>query len=302
MDCINLNVYLEYVNMAFESVSGQKVFSSMTGTTYIFADYFVVFQGETVSPAIYDWGQVTSVTEAPDKLTVVTENKTYYIERTAFNSDDQFLCVRAIIEGQIALHPEIRYKFGKRILPLKYLYKNINSSNAYVMRGYYEDKVINSCNISLVSARFGRYIFILALVLIAIIFAVLSNILGNFTENWIYCLPISIFSGIIVSVVIYLVVGIFARHKFNMINKIDPAASSEITVVVAPEGFAAVESSVYTTHDLIPWNEANFFIETHVGIVVLRDNKSVFWLPKSFIPKNDVNNILALISSRVKQR
>lgn len=288
--------------MAFESVSGQKVFSSMTGTTYVFADYFVVFQGESVPPAIYDWGQIVSVTEASDKLTIAAENKTYYIERSAFNSDDQFLSVRAIIEGQIALHPEIRYKFGKRILPLKYLYKNINTSNAYVMHGIYEDKVINSCNISLVSARFGRYIFFLALALIAVIFVALINILGDFRENWIYCLPISIFSGIIVSVVIYLVVGIIAKHKFNLINKIDPAASKEITVVVAPEGFAAVESSVYTSHDLIPWNEANFFIETHIGIVVLRDNKSVFWLPKSFIPKNEVNNILALISSRVKQR
>ncbi|MCM1299931.1 MAG: hypothetical protein NC203_01890 [Firmicutes bacterium] len=288
--------------MAFETVSGQKVFSSMTGTTYIFADYFVVFQGESVPPAIYDWGQITSITEATDKLTIVTENRTYYIERAAFSSEEQLLSVRAIIEGQIALHPEIRYKFGKRILPLKYLYKNINSANAYVMHGNYEDKVINSCNISLVSARFGRYIFLLAIALIAIIFLVLVNVLGNFKENWIYCLPISIFSGIIVSVVIYLVVGIIARHKFNAINKIDPAASKEITVVVAPEGFAAVESFVYTTHDLIPWSEANFFIETHVGIVVLRDNKSVFWLPKSFIPKNEVNNILALISSRVKQR
>lgn len=288
--------------MAFESVNGQKVFSAMTGITYIFADYFVVFQGETVPPEIHDWGEIISVTEAMEKLTIATDAKTYYIERSAFNSDDQFLAVRAIIEGQIAIHPDIKYKFNKRILPLKYLYRSINASNAYVMHGYYEEKVINSCNISLVSARFGRYIFLLAIVLIAIIFVVLSNILGNFTENWIYCLPISIFSGIIVSVVIYLVVGIIARHKFNTIKKVDPAASKEITVVVAPEGFAAVESSVYTPHDLIPWSEANFFIETHIGIVVLRDNKSVFWLPKSFIPKNEVNNILGLISTRVKQR
>ena len=93
-----------------------------------------------------------------------------------------------------------------------------------------------------------------------------------------------------------------ARHKYSSVQKADPATTQEITIVVAPEGFAAVESSVYTAHDLIPWNEANFFIETHMGLVVLRDNKSVFWLPKSFMPKNQQAGIYNLIASKVKQR
>lgn len=288
--------------MAFETVEGQKVFSPMTGTTYIFGDFFAVFRSDFSVPEIYEWKQISAVTETVDHLTLSAGSNTYKIERAAFNSDDHLLAVRTIIEGQIALYPDIKYRFNKRILPLKYLYKNMTPENAYVLQGVYDEKVINSCNVALVIARFGRYIFLLTLGLIALIFIAVSNILGEVKDNWMYYLPLSIFLGVIVSIVAYLIVGIIARHKFNSVKKVDPAAQKEITVVVAPEGFAAVESSVYTGCDLIPWSEANFFIETHMGLVVLRDNKSVFWLPKSFIPKNEQSNIFGLIASRVRQR
>lgn len=288
--------------MAFETVEGQKVFSHMTGTTYIFGDYFAVFRSDSAVPEIYEWNQIASVSESVDFLTITSGSAAYKIERAAFNSDDHLLAVRTIIEGQIAVYPDIKYRFNKRILPLKYLYKNMTPSNAYVLQGSYDEKVINSCNVALVIARFGRYIFLLTLALIAVIFFITANVLGNVNDNWYYYLPLSIFIGVIVAIVVYLVVGIAARHKFNSVKKVDPAAQKEITVVVAPEGFAAVESSVYTGCDLIPWNEANFFIETHMGLVVLRDNKSVFWLPKSFIPKNQQSNIFGLIAARVRQR
>lgn len=288
--------------MAFETVEGQKVFSPMTGTTYIFGDYFTVFRSDFAVPEIYEWKQISAVNETLDYLAVSSGSVTYKIERAAFNSEDHLLAVRTIIEGQIALYPEIKYRFNKRILPLKYLYKNMTTENAYVLQGMYDEKVINSCNVALVIARFGRYIFVLTLALIALIFIAVANIMGEVKDNWIYYLPLSIFLGIIVSIVTYLIIGIAARHKFNSIKRVDPATQKEITVVVAPEGFAAVESSVYTGCDLIPWSEANFFIETHMGLVVLRDNKSVFWLPKSFIPKDQQSNIFGLIASRVRQR
>ena len=288
--------------MAFETVKGQKVFSSATGTTYIFGDYFVVFHSDSSVPEIYEWQNVSSITENHGDITISIDTSTYNIESSAFTSDEQFLSVRAIIEGHIAEHPDIRYRFNQRILPLKYLYRNVEASNAYVMHGVYEERVINSSNISLISTRFGRVIFVLAIMLMAIFFLIIASIMGNLQENWIYCLPLSVFFGIIVSVIIYLIIGMSARHKYSSVQKADPATTQEITVVVAPEGFAAVESSVYTAHDLIPWNEANFFIETHMGLVVLRDNKSVFWLPKSFMPKNQQAGIYNLIASKVKQR
>lgn len=288
--------------MAFETVNGQKVFSSVDGITYIFGDYFVVFRGDNSVPEIYEWQNISSITENHGNIIIDAGMTTYYIESSDFNSVDQFLTVRAIIEGHIAEYPNIRYKFNQRILPLKYLYRNVDASNAYVMRGIYEEKVINSSNISLVSARFGRVIFVFAVLLMAIFFLIIASIMGNLQENWIYCLPLSIFFGIIVSVIIYLIIGMSAKHKYSSVQKDDPATTQEITVVVAPEGFAAVESSVYTSHDLIPWSEANFFIETHMGIVVLRDNRSIFWLPKSFMPKNQQAGIYNLIASKVKQR
>lgn len=290
--------------MAFETVEGQKVFSPMTGTTYIFGDYFTVFLNDSETPEIYEWNQITAVTETLDFLTVTINNISYKIEIAAFNSEEQLLIVRTIIEGQIALYPEtIKYRFNKRILPLKYLYKSMKPNNAYILQGTYDEKVINSCNVALVIARFGRYLFLLTVVLIIALFFIVSGLMeGGIKDNWFYSLPLSIFSGIIVAIVAYLIIGIAARHRFNSTRKVDPAIQKEITVVVAPEGFAAVESFVYTGCDLIPWSEANFFIETHMGLVVLRDNKSVFWLPKSFIPKDQQSGIFGLIASRVRQR
>ena len=272
--------------MAFENVKGQKVFSGITGLTFLFADYFTVFPGNNTIPYVYDWSRLESVVENHNGYVFTTDDNTFILERTAFSSNEEYLSVRAIIEGQIAIHRNIRYKFNKRILPLKYLYENAYiGSDAYIMKGVYCEKDINSCNISLVSTKCGRYIFLLAVVIAGLVFFLLDRILGKTGDNWIYYAPIAIFSGIIVSVVIYLILAIVARRKYTMVAKVDPALSEEITIVVSPDGFAAVESFVYTGQDLIPWREASFFIETHSGFVIIRDNKSVFWLPRSFIPK-----------------
>ena len=94
--------------MAFESVSGQKVFSSATGLTYIFGDYFVVFRNDSAAPEIYEWKSVSSIAENHGSITISVGMSTYHIESAAFSSEEQFLTVRAIIEGQIAENPDIR--------------------------------------------------------------------------------------------------------------------------------------------------------------------------------------------------
>ena len=289
--------------MAFEGVKGQKVYSAATGQTFIFADYFTVFPGSNTVPYIYEWNDIESITENNNGLIISTENSTFTIERAAFSSNIQYLAVRAIIEGQIATHSDIHYKFNKRILPLKYLYQNMPvGSDAYVLRGIYSEKDINSCNISLVSTKVGKYIFLLAILIAGFLFFLLNMIIGNLEDNWVYFIPISVFTGIIISVVIYLIIAIIARHKHSAIAKVDPAILEEITVAVTPDGFAATESAVYTGQDLVPWAEASYYIETHSGFVIIRDNKSVFWLPRSFIPKDVQNAVGNLIAARVKQK
>lgn len=289
--------------MAFETIQGQKVFSNLTGQTFIFSDYFTVFTSDNMVPYVYEWGQLKQITEKSDTLTFVTENEIFVLERTAFSSDYQYLSVRAIIEGQIAENRNIKYKFTNRILPLKYLYKPFDVlEDSYFMRGVYSEKDINSCNISLVSTKTNRYLIMGGIVLAIVLFIVFALNARDFGSNWFYYLPISALTSVICVMVAYLVNAIVARRKYARISKYDPAASEEITIVVSTQGFAAIESFIYTGCDLIPWSEANFFIETHAGLVVIRDNKSVFWLPRSFIPKDKQALILALIASKVKQR
>ena len=289
--------------MAFEGVQGHKVYSASTGQTFIFADYFTVFTGINTIPYIYEWNKIESVVENNNGFIITTDDNVFTVERSAFSSAEDYLSVRAIIEGQIAVNPDIHYEFGKRILPLKYLYKTADiGSDAYIMKGIYSEKDINSCNISLVSTKVGKYIFLLAIVVASVLFFILHTAIGNTDDNWVYFVPISIFTGIIASVVVYLIIAIFARHKYSIVDKTDPALAEEITVAVTPDGFAAVESFIYTGQDLIPWSEASFFIETNSGFVITHDKKSVFWLPRSFIPKESQNAISNLIAARVKQK
>lgn len=289
--------------MAFETINGQRVFSGSTGQTFIFGDYFCVFSGESPNPFIYEWKNLISIIENTGGYTFYTVDNTFNLDRGAFSSDREYLNVRAIIEGKIAVYRSIKYKHRERILPLKYLCKSCDiAGDSFFLQGVYSEKDINSCNISLVSTKIGRYIFLLSIVLAAVIFTGLAHALGNLSGNWLYYLPISIFTSIIVCVVIYLIIAVFARHKYAKVAKVDPALAEEITIIIAPEGFAAVESVCYTGCDLIPWSEASFFIETHCGLVVIRDNKSVFWLPRSFMPKNLQTPITNFIAARVKQR
>ena len=289
--------------MAFETISGQQVFSAATGQTFIFGDFFTVFYGETVSPSIYKWSQLLSITENSAGYVFYTLDKTYRLEKTAFTSSVEYLRIRAIIEGQIAINRNIRYKHLERILPLKYLYRNgIVGDDAYFIKGVYSEKEINSCNIALASTKVGRLIVLFGIIFAAAMFYFLMIHYGNVDTNWFYYLPIALFASTIVCLVIYLIIAVLARHKYNKVLKVDPALSEEISIAITPEGFSAVESFCHTGCDLIPWKEATFFIETHSGLVIIRDNKSVFWLPNSFVPKNIQPAIKNLISSRVKQR
>ena len=289
--------------MAFETIKGQKVYSSSTGQTFIFADYFTVFFSDNTIPEIYKWTDIKQIIEKPGTFIIFTSDNDYKIPFDAFSSDEQFLAVRAIIEGQISENPSIKYKSAKRILPLKYLYRpSYISDNAYFMKGFYSEKDINSCNISLTSTKYNRFILMGCLILAIIVFAVLCGSNENGKINWLLFIPISLLSATIVGVVSYLVLAVYSRTKYLRLLKSDPATSQEITIALTPQGFCAVESVNYTGCDLIPWSEASFFIETHAGLVIIRDNKSVFWLPRTFIPKEEQASILALITANVKQR
>ncbi len=289
--------------MAFETIKGQKVYSSATGRTFIFSDYFTVFFNDNTIPEIYKWSDIRQITEKPGSFTVFTSDDEYEIPADAFSSDEQFLAVRAIIEGQISEYPSIKYKSTRRILPLKYLYKSAYiNDNAYFMKGFYSEKDINSCNISLTSTKYNRFIVLGCVLIAIIIFSILCANNHRGQTNWLFFIPIALFSATIVGIVSYLVLAVYARTKYLRLQKSDPATSQEITIALTPEGFCAVESINYTGCDLIPWGEASFFIETHAGLVIIRDNKSVFWLPRSFIPKEEQTAILSLITANVKQR
>ena len=291
------------LNLAFESLSGIKVFSSTTGRGFIFSDYITVFESTTEGPFIYSWSAVKQVVEQKESISITIDNNVYEIERLAFGSNENYLKVRAIIEGQIANNPEIEYKPMKRILPLKTIYSVCEMpDNAYIATGTYSEREINSGNVSLMNTIMSKFLWIASILGAIILFVILYNTIGDFGKNWFYFIPISIFGGIGVGVLFHLATSLVAKYKYSELYRTDPAISQEITFIVCKEGFGAVESCCYTASDLIPWTQASYYIETNFVYVIMNNKRTIFWLPKRLFPKDMQSGLGDFIAARVPQK
>lgn len=289
--------------MAFETLPGVKIFSSQTGYGFIFSDYISIFTGESDAPDIYDWSAVSQVAELKEGIAITVDGKPYHIERLAFGSNETYLRVRAIIEGQIATHPDIDYKPSKRILPYKTIYSVCEMpDNAYITAGTYSEREINSGNVSLMNTIMSKFVWLAAIVSAIIIFIILNNSVGNFSKNWFYFIPIAIFGGTAVGVLFHLGTSLVAKYKYSELYRTDPAISQEITFIVCKEGFGAVETECYTATDLIPWTQASYYIETNFVYVIMNNKKTIFWLPKRLFPKEMQTGVGEFIAARVPQK
>ena len=291
------------LNLAFETLSGVKIFSSQTGRGYIFSDYITVYEDGTDSPFIYSWSAVKQVVEQRDSISITIDSTVYDIDRLAFGNNETYLKARAIIEGQIACYPDIEYRPMKRILPLKTIYSVCEMpDNAYVATGTYSEREINSGNVSLMNTIMSKFLWLAALLSAAALFLILNNTIGDFDKNWFYFIPISLFGGIGVGVLFHLATSLIAKYKYSELYRTDPAISEEITFIVCKEGFGAVETGCYTASDLIPWTQASYYIETNFVYVIMNNKRTIFWLPKRLFPKEMQSGLGDFIAARVPQK
>ncbi len=291
--------------MAFDSIPGIKVYSSRSGQYYILGDYFSVCTVDGGSPVIYKWSDIISVTEKKDGMAVCTyDGNNYTMLKNAFNGQGEYLAARAILEGSISSDAVRNYHPMKRILPFKYDYGHISDPKiVYISKGVYSEKEINNYNLAIVSTKIGKMLWLILLILSIAAFGLIFFIFGwdSVAKNWLYFLPISIFSAITLTMLIYIIIALLARYRFSEVFRQDPALGQEITFVLANEGFGAIESILYTGSDLIPWSRTRYYIETKNSIAVIMD-RSIMWLPKRMFPKEMQKEIVNFITARVKQR
>ncbi|MDR2532205.1 MAG: hypothetical protein LBC82_05110 [Oscillospiraceae bacterium] len=290
--------------MAFESLPGVKVVSHATEQTFIIGDFFAVYLKGDEIPTIYRWAEVKSISESRADFTVCLSGITYKIMKTCIPDEKKQLNLRGVFEGAVHFNPAIEYNHPKRILPPKYLYLNGNMNEApYIVNGVYREREINFSNVILLNTRLGRIFKIVAFLSIITVFIILHfTIEGGIRHNWFWFIPISVFSGGIAVMLIYLICAIIANYHFAYLFKNDVAINEEITFAVSSDGFSAVESHLHTGCEFIPWMEANYFIETNSVFIVYKHKKAVFWLPKRLFSKEIQTEISNFIHARLVQK
>lgn len=289
--------------MAFESIPGVKVVSRSAESTYIFGDFFAVYTKGDVSPRIYNWQDINSVQETRTDIIITAAENVYKISKSYIPDVRKFLAVRAVIEGAIAANPAIEYSYTKRILPSKIYYRNCDTpSNAYTASGVYNEKEISYSNVILLNARMGKFFLVISVLVVIIAFLICHFFIGGTEKNWTYFLPISIFSGVIIAMFVYLVCAITAKYIYASLLRTDPALTQSITFVVCSEGFAAIETCLYNATDLIKWEEAAYFIETNYVYIIFKNKKAVFWLPKRLFNKEDQTQLSNFIANKLQQK
>ncbi|MDR2558916.1 MAG: hypothetical protein LBC86_05150 [Oscillospiraceae bacterium] len=289
--------------MAFESLPGVKVASYASEQTFVVGDFFAVYLKSEENPTIYRWTEVKSITENKTDFIINAAGIVYKIPKLNIPDEKKLLNLRGVLEGAASFNPDIEYSHQKRILPPKYLYLNGDPGETpYTVNGYYKEREINLSNAILLNTRLGNMFKLIAFAAIVSIFAVLHFFWGDTAQNWFWFLPISVFSGGIAVMLVYLVCAVIANYHYAHLYKTDPALSEEITFTVSTAGFSAVESHLFTNGEFIPWEEANYFIETNNVFIIYKHNKAVFWLPKRLFTKEIQMEISGFIHERLVQK
>lgn len=286
--------------MAFDSLTGQKIISPQSGEVFILADYFAVYNNSGDIPFVYRWEEIDSIIESVYSITFETGEMRYTIPKSAFTSNAHLLVSRAIIEGQIANHPDIKYKTIHRILPIKCNYKKFAQSNSsYIATGKYVDRDINSGYAAMQSSKMSKFLWIIGLIVAVVFFVALYMFYAEAESNWVYYLLIAAFAGTIMSTLLFLLFSLISNMRFKDYAKLDRATDENIIFVVNSDGFAAIEQCVFSEGELIPWSFADGYFETkYTYIITLRDG-SVLWLPKQLFEKSQQTAIGKFIVSHI---
>lgn len=287
--------------MAFCDLKPVKLNSESTGITYYIGEVFAVYSNEPI-PVIYSWDQVRTVEENRHGITIKTKNYDYIIPRKDFFNHADYFRARAIIESSQKTGG-FEYDHQRRILPLKSEYIETEpGKDSYSGSCIIDENDAAATFIMLMNFRLVKVMWLLAIILMLLIFLGLHLIFGITRENLLYFIPISIISGAILTLLIYLICHAVARSKYTSIASSDPASEEEISFVISTSGFAACESCVYTGQELIPWNSLDYFVESDKMFVFFKDGATAVFVPKKAFDKKYIGGISDIISLRLEQR
>lgn len=287
--------------MAFCDLKPVRIIDDSTGITYIIGDVFAVYANAPV-PAAYSWDQIQSVIEDKKTLTIKTESCDFVIPKKDFSHQDDYFRAIAIIECAQKIGGFV-YEHQRRILPLKSEYIETDpGKDAYSGSCEIDENDAAATFIMLMNFKLVKILWLLAIMLILLIFLVLHLTVGIDRDNVLYFIPISIIGGAILTLIVYLVCYGIARSKYTSVAGSDPASQEQISFIISPRGFAACESCVYDGQELIPWSSLDYFVESDKMFVFYKDGRTSVFVPKKAFEKKYLGGIADIISLKLEQR
>lgn len=272
------------------------------GCSYIIGSVFAVYGAGSEPPAVYTWDMIKGVAVSRKELTVDTFGKKITITRKMFASDEELLRAIAIIEYHQKEH-RFGYQHDLRLFPLKSSYVEVTpGKETYVGEGMLDEADTAAAFIMLLNYKLIKALWIIGIIFALGAFCVLHFVFGVTRNNVLYFIPIAAASGAIIAVLVYIITQGIARARFKAIADADHAARKNITFVISRNGFAACESCVYESRDLVPWDEMDYFIESDKMFILYKNNAPAAFIPKRAFDKKVVGGIADIIALNLEQR
>ena len=290
--------------MAFCDLNPVRAGDDRTGATYIIGEVFAAYYMGRQLPVVFSWDMVKSISVTRRDMTFnfVGASKNICITNKMFISVDEILRAIAIIECQQKKYG-FDYQHEKRLFPLKSLYNECSPGrDCYTGEGVLDEADTAAAFIMLLNFKLMKFLWLVALLIMLITFGVLHYTIGITRDNILYFIPISVAAGGISSLIIYIITHAIARGRYKSLADADLASKENITFVVSRAGFAACESCVYQDRDLVPWNAADYFIESDKMFIIYKGMTPLAYIPKKAFPKKHLGGVADIISLSLEQK
>lgn len=272
------------------------------GSSYIIGSVFASYGIGADPPEVYSWDMIKTVSVSRKEIKVETVGKTYTIPKQMFGGNENILRAIALIEYYRKEY-QFGYQHDLRLFPLKSSYVEVTPGReTYVGEGVLDEGDTAAAFIMLLNFKLVKILWLVGIMIALITFGILHLTVGVNRSNWLYFVPISAVAGAIISLLVYLITQAVARARFKKMADVDHAARENITFVVSRKGFAACESCVYESRDLVPWEEMDYFIESDKMFILYKNNAPAAYIPKRAFEKKYVGGVADIIALNLEQR
>lgn len=288
--------------MAFCDLKPVCAVDDERGSSYIIGSVFAVYGIGSDPPVVYTWDMIRAVSVNMKEIVIDTVVKSFTLKNKMFDGDDDILRAIALIECH-QRDFKFGYKHENRLFPLKSSYIEMSpGKETYVGEDILDEADTAAAFIMLLNFKLVKVLWLVGIMITLIIFGILHLEFGITRSNWLYFVPISAVGGAIIALLVYIIAQGIARAHFKKIADADHAARKDITFVVSRRGFAACESCVYESRDLVPWSEMDYFIESDKMFILYKNNVPAAYIPKRAFEKKFVGGIADIIALNLEQR